>query len=201
MECDTCVVEGTEWEAGRILKTFSCRGKSHSFSLPRITIASFHPSHSHIIARWGTTWALRHKEGLEWTRCSLEIPRQEKGNFEKYQKILRYSPFPLLPSFWNEAFWVCLSFSEHVNSQPVVTLLHTGIMLRRLSVTSFVAGSLPWTKTITLRANSACMMSSSSNPYGFRWHRSMLRCKVCFLSFYSEHSYEPSMPKEEQNEQ
>lgn len=59
--------------------------------------------------------------------------------------------------------------------------VHLEVMLfSRLPATSVLAGNLASLRAVTLR-ETATMSASDSNPYGMRWHRSMLRCKVCVL--------------------
>lgn len=54
------------------------------------------------------------------------------------------------------------------------------MLLSRLPATSVLAGNLASLRAATLR-DTATMSASDSNPYGMKWHRSMLRCKVCVL--------------------
>ncbi|CAM9286282.1 unnamed protein product [Ectocarpus sp. 6 AP-2014] len=61
------------------------------------------------------------------------------------------------------------------------------MLFSRLPATSVLAGNLASLRAATLR-ETATMSASDSNPYGMKWHRSMLRCKdpIASVKYYEE---------------
>lgn len=51
-------------------------------------------------------------------------------------------------------------------------------MLGSLPITSFLTGNYHLLRASTLRGTATVMCSNTENPFGFKWHRSMIRSKV-----------------------